>query len=310
MIISEKIIKEITQNAKEFLSQQTRKDLSVGANSFHFFYSASNGKEYVVLIPKYKKAIHDYKKQVVLLPFLQKLNFPASIPTGICVVEEAGLTFAVEEKLNGYGWDYSTYANFSADQKKSFSKQIAAFLFQLHQTPINNLPICSFDDFFVFPTKESLNKKLSGIFSDEIKQDSHFVEKIYERSKIIFDFGKSDTVFMHRDFHPQNTFIDKAGNLCAVVDWAACCIAPRIREFQNLAGTDDKQLLINVLQDYNAIANTNILPEQVVLFNHIEWMTCLDIMRDRPSLQAWAKKDGALLASGKLDKQIEKFIDI
>ena len=303
-----KIKEEITQTVKNFLSHQTDKSLSVGANSFHFCHTASDGKEYVILIPKYEKVIQDYKKQKLLLPFLRNLNLPVLIPTGIDLVEKDGLTFAIEEKINGLEWDYTTYANLSLNQKEAFSKQIASFLFQLHQTSINNLPSCSFKDFFVFPDEETFYKKLSRILPNEINQGTHFIDRIYERAKIIFEYGKKDLVFMHRDFHPQNTLIDEASNLHAVLDWAACCITPRIREFQNLAGTDDRSLLINVLQKYNLLANTNILPEQVILFNHIEWIACLDIMKDRPSLKTWAKKDGTLLASGELDKQIEKFI--
>ncbi|MBP5534118.1 MAG: aminoglycoside phosphotransferase family protein [Alphaproteobacteria bacterium] len=308
MAVSRKIIKEVTQKVKDFISLHPNE--SIGVHSCHFFYITSDGKEYVVLIPKDKKAIQDYKKQETLLPFLHKLHLPVLIPNGIDVVENADLTFAVEEKINGCEWNYETYTNFSETEKKIFSKQIAVFLFKLHQTSINNLPDCSFDDFFVFPDKETFFKNLRDVFPDEIKKDLHFVDKIYERAKVIFDFGKEDVVFMHRDFHPQNTFIDKEKNLCAVIDWASCCVAPRIREFQNLAGTEDKQLLINVLQNYNMLANTNILPEQVVLFNQIEWITCLDILKENPSLLNWAKKDGALLAMGKLDKQIEKFLNV
>ena len=301
MNLNNQTIQKIKEKVRDFLHGNADKSLSVGANSFHFFYQAPNGQEYVVLIPKYEKVLQGYKKQEILLPFLQRLNLPVSIPTGIMIVSDDNLTFAIEEKMNGFAWDYTTYANFSRDQQRAFSKQIATFLFSLHQTPTDNLPDCSFDDFFVFPDKETFHKKLSFIFPDE--KD---IDRIYEKAKIIFEFGSEDTVFMHRDFHPQNTFVDKAGNLSGVIDWAACCIAPRIREFQNLAGSDDRRLLESILRDYNALANTNILPEQVVLFNHIEWITCLDIMKDRPSLLEWAKKDGALLASGKPDKQIDK----
>lgn len=299
MYIHPETIKKITQRVKDFLLHNADKSLSVGANSFHFCYTASDGKKYVVLIPKYEKAIQDYKKQAVLLPFLQKLDLPVLVPTEIEIIENDGLTFAIEEKINGFEWDYTTYAKMSEQQKKVLAKQIATFLFRLHQTPTDNLPACPFDDFFIFPDKETLNKKLAWVFPDEIKEDPHFIDRIYERAKTIFDIGKEDLVFMHRDFHPQNTLTDKTGNLYAVFDWAACCIAPRIREFQNLAGTDNRQLLIDVLQDYNALANTNIRPEQVILFNHIEWITCLDILKDRPSLYAWAKKDGTLLANSK-----------
>lgn len=308
MQLDSKIISELKEQAKAFLSHNKDKSLSIGASSFHFFYTASNSKEYVVLIPKYEKSLQDYKKQAVLLPFLQKLNLPVLIPNEIEIIEDGNLIFAVEEKINGNAWSFLTYANFDKAQKKNFSRQIANFLFQLHQTPTDNLPACSFDDFFVFPDKKTLHEKLSWVFTDEMKKDSCFIERIWEKAKIIFDLKKDDTVFMHRDFCPQNTFIDKNCNLYAVIDWAACCIAPRIREFQNLAGSDDRQLLIDVLQNYNEIANTNILHEQVVLFNHIEWIACLDILKDRPSLQNWAKKDGTLLASGQFDKQIENFV--
>ena len=308
MQLNSKIISELKEQVKTFLSSCADKSLSVGANSFHLFYTAPDGKEYVILIPKYEKSLQDYKKQVILLPFLQKLQLPVLIPNGIEIIEEDGVTFAVEEKINGITWDFSTYASLETTQKKAFSKQIATFLFQLHQTPTDNLPACPFDDFFVLPDKETLNEKLSWLFTDETKKDHYFIEKVWEKAKIIFDLGKDDRVFMHRDFHPQNTFIDENYNLYAVIDWAACCITPRIREFQNLAGTDDRSLLIDVLHDYNEIAKTNILPEQVVLFNHIEWITCLDILKDRPSLQGWAKKDGTLLATGQLDEQIEKLV--
>ena len=43
-----KIKEEITQTVKNFLSHQTDKSLSVGANSFHFCHTASDGKEYVI----------------------------------------------------------------------------------------------------------------------------------------------------------------------------------------------------------------------------------------------------------------------
>ena len=229
------------------------------------------------------------------MPFLNGLNLPVSIPSDIYIVRDENLVFAIEEKMKGVQWNYETYANLSAPQKRTFTRQIARFLFQLHQTPTNNLTTCSVEDFFVFPDNKTFVKKLSWLFPDEIKKDKFFIEKIYEKARIIFDFGKDDTVFMHRDFHPQNTFVDRDGNLIGVIDWAACCIAPRIREFQNLAGTDNKELLISVLEEYNTLAGTKLSLEQVVLFNKIEWISCLDILKDRPSLATWAKKDGTLL---------------
>ncbi|MBO5997346.1 MAG: hypothetical protein J6P93_02335, partial [Alphaproteobacteria bacterium] len=81
MNLKNQIIQKIKEKVRDFLHCNADKSLSVGANSFHFFYQAPNGQEYVVLIPKYEKSIQDYKKQAVLLPFLQKLNLPGLIPT-------------------------------------------------------------------------------------------------------------------------------------------------------------------------------------------------------------------------------------
>ena len=219
MNIDEQTIKEIITKAKNFLQYGTDKSLSVGANSEHFFYTASDGKVYVVLLPKNENVVKDYEKQAVLLPFLERLNLPVLIPNGIMIIKEDNFICAIEEKMHGTEWNYTTYANFAEHQKKAFSKQIANFFFQLHQTPTDNLPACSFDDFFVFPDKETLSQKLSYVFIDEIKEDSKFIDKIYDRAKIIFNFGCDDKVFMHRDFHPQNTFVDKSGNLCGIIDW-------------------------------------------------------------------------------------------
>ena len=110
MPISAKIICEIEKKVRDNLPHKADKSLSVGANSFHFFYTASNGTEYVILIPKYEKSLQDYKKQEILLPFIQKLHLPVSVPTGIKVIEKSSLSFAVEEKMD-VCWEMGTLIN-------------------------------------------------------------------------------------------------------------------------------------------------------------------------------------------------------
>ena len=112
-------------------------------------------------------------------------------------------------------------------------RQVASFFFRIHSIPIGILPQgIDYAPYF----------KYSRIPSEK-------------------------EVFLHGDFNYSNFLIDDDYNLHAVFDWHPACIGPRIADFAAFVYCNDVAFLPLVLDEYNKLAKTDILPEQVVQHN-------------------------------------------
>jgi len=205
-----------------------------GAHSEPFFYKTQGGDDFVLLRTKEKRFTDGFYKQQVLYPFLQKQNLPARTARKLEILEYNDDTYAVMERFFGHGHNPERFANATKEQQERIVKQIAFFFYSLHLIPVATLP--------------------AGIdFTPYFK---------YDKRK-----HKDDNVFLHADFNYSNFLIDDDYNLHAVFDWHPACIGPRLAEFATFVYCNDVEFLPLVLDEYNKLAGTAILPEQVILHN-------------------------------------------
>ena len=308
MYIPAKIQREIERRIGDYIVGPRKSKGESGANSEHFFFKASNDVEYVILIPRYENMIKGYKKVQTLLPFLHKQNLPCSIPSWLEIIDSPNGVCAVMERIIGHEGAQESFLHLPPENQKIFAAQIADFFVALHRCPIALLPKgLDYSDYFKTPKQEELYPFLLDIFSNEENETPGFCKKLYDRIGKIYHFGFDDCVFIHRDFHFGNAIVDDGHNLKAVFDWGNACVAPRLRDFCNLAGYNEKDslLLKMVLESYNSKTGFSVKPQQVILFNRIQWAGCGYILKDRPALMTWAKNDGNALVRGDYDKDIE-----
>ena len=233
--MNREIIDELTDAIKNKRIQVKDQGEHPGAHSEPFFYKTLNGNDLVLLRAKEKGFVDDLRKQQLLYPFLQTLNLPVRTARKLDILECGDDTYAVVERFFGYGHNPERYANASNEQQERIVKQIASFFLRLHSIPIDTLP--------------------KGIdYTPYFK---------YDKSA-----SKEEDVFLHADFNYSNFLVDDDYNLHAVFDWHPACIGPRIAEFATFVYCNDLDFLPIVLEEYNRIAGTSILPEQVIKHNN------------------------------------------
>ena len=202
-----------------------------GAHSEPFYYKALNGDDFVLLRAKEKSFINGYRKQRLLYPFLHSQNLPVRVARELEIIECGGEIYAVVERFFGHSHYPEKFAKATNEQQKRIVKQIANFFFRLHLIPTEILPV--------------------GIdYTPYFKYDKSAAE------------GKN--VFLHADFNYSNFLVDENHNLHAVFDWHPACIGPRLAEFAAFVYCKDLSFLPLVLEEYNKLAGTSILPEQVI----------------------------------------------
>ena len=205
-----------------------------GAHSEPFLYRTHNGAEFVLLRAKEKSFIDGYIKQRLLYPFLSLQNLPVNTARELVILEFSNETYAVMERFFGHCHNPDRFAAATKEQQIRFVNQIAGFFFKLHSIPTESLP-------------EGLD------YVPYFKYD----KSVYR--------GKD--VFLHADFNYSNFLVDDDYNLHAVFDWHPACIGPRIAEFAAFVYCNDTAFLPLVLEAYNNLAGTSILPDEVILHN-------------------------------------------
>jgi len=213
-----------------------RKDMGEhpGAHSEPFFYRTEDGNDYVLLRAREKGFVKGFLKQQVLYPFLLKQKLPVRTARKLDIIEYNDDIFAVMERFFGHGHNPGRFANATKVQQARIVKQIAYFFFTLHSIPTDSLP--------------------AGLdYTPYFKYDKNSVT--------------GNDVFLHADFNYSNFLVDDDYNLHAVFDWHPACIGPRIAEFATFVYCNDIEFLPLVLDEYNMLAGTSILPEEVISHN-------------------------------------------
>jgi len=205
-----------------------------GAHSEPFFYKSNNGSDYVLLRAKEKCYIEGFRKQQVLFPFLLNRNLPVLTARELEILEVNDDIYAVMERFFGHGHNPERFAAASKNQQANIVTQIANFFFNLHSIPLDALP-------------EGLD------YTPYFK---------YNKNNVT-----GNDVFLHADFNYSNFLVDDNYNLHAVFDWHPACIGPRIAEFAAFVYCNDLDFLPIVLEEYNMLAGTSILPDDVIVHN-------------------------------------------
>jgi len=205
-----------------------------GAHSEPFLYRTKDGNDLVLLRAREKRFVDSFLKQQVLYPFLSGQNLPVRTANKLEILEYNNDTYAVVERFFGHGHNPERFSKANAKQQANIVKQIAVFFHKLHSISIETLPAgIDYNPYFKYDKKST----------------------------------DGDDVFLHADFNYSNFLVDDDYNLHAVFDWHPACIGPRIAEFATFVYCNDIAFLPLVLDEYNKLAGTSILPEQVIAHN-------------------------------------------
>ena len=205
-----------------------------GGHSEPFFYKTHGDDDLIILRAKEKRFTAGFRKQQILYPFLLTRDLPVRTARELEILECNDKTYAVMERFFGNGHSPERFSKATDEQRSRIVRQIAFFFLKLHSIPPDTLP--------------------TGVdYTPYFK---------YEKGD-----AKNDDVFLHADFNYSNFLVDDDYNLHAVFDWHPACVDPRIAEFAAFVYCNDLEFLHLVLREYNKLAGTSILPEQVILHN-------------------------------------------
>ncbi len=217
--------------------------------------------KYVARIPKNNDARKRIMVDFYLLSYLQN-KISADIP--VPLFKDIKSKIAVYSVVVGSPMSEAKYKKMSISEKDKFAKNIALFLSQIHNTPIDIAQKCHIPNPSIIKQNQEIFEDIkflnSYITSDEKKTIVNFVEK----RKFVLK-GYMPTL-IHGDLTSDNIFIDKnTNNRLGIIDFSDAIISDPARDFASLFFCGEK-FVNSVLKYYQATAGSNIFESAEVYY--------------------------------------------
>lgn len=212
----------------------------------------SKNDEFVVRMPRNDAAAKEMKQDSIFSEYLNSYIKKTKIPNVSYIESEGNIPIAVHRSIQGKTMNFNdqpdtlNYSDLSEDQKKLLAKDIAVFLNELHQIPVDNQSIIPKSDLRYYdPKKSAKYRELMHQFG--INMDD-------------FETGKEeDMVCCHNDCHGGNMAFntEKEHVLQGVFDFGMCGVNNRSSDFVKLYQID-RELARLTIDEYNKISPTKV----------------------------------------------------
>ena len=217
--------------------------ISTGWTNFVFEVKTSTD-EYIFRFPRNDFFSGVLEKEVAFSKYIKgKIKTPTS---NIDINYNEGRPFTCHNKIKGRSLT-SAYPTLNPAEKEKIAEQVAEFIYELQQVPIENIPLN-------LPTTSQFLADLSHVdnaYYDFTKHDN------------LVTLEKGHKVLNHADLNPGNILIDENNNVCAIIDFAFVSKSSAINDVSRLIGRLPADFHETMLNSYNKKFNSNISMEQV-----------------------------------------------